>query len=147
MKNDQLFYAYLAGFVDADGLIGIVSLAKEKRYVIQVSACNCNETPIQMLKEKFGGKIRKRIWKNKKWKPNYEWKLTSLKAKAVIQELLPYLKIKHEQAKLALEAQELKSEFSCAYWRWNPEVKKKRDSKLLQLKQKCNKLNKRGTND
>ena len=142
--TENEFFAYLAGFIDADGSIGIVTVAKSKTYVVQVCASNCNRIPIDMLQERFGGKVRIRDWKNKKWKINYEWKLTSLKAISVIEKILPYLRIKHEQAQLAIEAQLLKQKYTAAFLRWNQDVKEKRDHELEKLKLRCKKLNHRG---
>jgi hypothetical protein len=141
----ELDLAYLAGFIDGEGSIGIVVVAKHKKYVTQIAACNCNPTPIMLLKELFGGKIRLRNWKNKKWKPNYEWKLTAKKAAVVIKAILPYLKIKNKQAEIVLRSQQLKGKYTAGMMRWHPELKVARDAELQLLKEECNKLNKRGT--
>lgn len=142
--SEAEFLAYIAGFIDADGSISIVTVAKTKKHTTQISACNCNKAPINMLKKRFGGKIRERTWKNKKWKKNYEWKLTALKAAHVIRQILPYLTVKKTQAEIVLKAQELKSKYTRAYLRWHPETKVSRDAQLKILKQKCMKLNERG---
>jgi hypothetical protein len=142
--TENEFFAYLAGFIDADGSIGIVTVAKSKTYVVQICACNCNRTPIDMLQQRFGGKVRTRDWKNKKWKINYEWKLTSLKAISVIEKILPYLKIKNEQAQIAIEAQLLKQKYTPCFLRWHQDVKAIRDEELETLKLRCKKLNHRG---
>ena len=142
--NENEFFAYLAGFIDADGSIGIVTVAKSKTYVVQVCASNCNRTPIDMLQQRFGGKVRTRDWKNKKWKINYEWKLTSQKAMSVIEKLLPYLIIKKEQAQIAITAQLLKQKYSRSFLRWHQDVKAARDEELEVLKLRCKQLNHRG---
>ena len=60
---------------------------------------------------------------------------------------MPYLTIKKEQAILALEAQNLKSKFNATYLRWNPEVKNDRYKQLQQIKEACQLLNQRGTDE
>ena len=141
-ESEQL--AYIAGFIDGEGSIGIVSVAKHKRYVVQIAACNCNRAPIDLLRSLYGGKVRKRTWNNKRWKPSYEWKLTAKKAVNAINAILPFLMIKREQAEIVLEANKLKNQRSPVWYRWHPTEKEKRDTKLLALKEKCGRLNKRG---
>ena len=142
MKDTEL--AYLAGFIDGEGTIGIVSVASHKRYVVQIAACNCNPIPIELLENNFGGKVRLRKWKNENWKPCYEWKLTARKAVAVIKSILPYLLIKGRQAEIAIEAQAFKDLHNAAQIRWNPVLKQERTKKLIQLKEECALLNHRG---
>lgn len=141
---EKIVLAYMAGFVDADGSIGIVSVAATKQYVAQLVVCNCDVKPILLFEQYFGGKCRMRKWKNDNWRPNYEWKITAKKAELAIKQLLPYLQIKDEQARHVIKLQELKSRYNAAYLRWNPEIKKQHLSELKQIKDLCGALNKRG---
>lgn len=136
--------AYMAGFVDADGSIGIVSLSQYKRFVGQVAVSNCNKEIVYMFKNYFGGKVRKRNWKNPKWKPNYEWKLTATKACDVIRLLEPYLKLKQKQATLVLALHTLKTTHNSASKRWDRALTAKLARQYKVYKTQCAKLNKRG---
>jgi hypothetical protein len=137
--------AYLAGFIDGEGSIGIVSIAKHKRYVTQIAAYNTNPVPIELLSRLFGGKVRLRKWKqNKKWKDGYEWKLTALKAATVIRAIQPYLLIKSKQAELVLKAQSLKGRYAGGKFRWHPELMEPHYAALEEIKRECAALNHRG---
>lgn len=143
--NEELLYAYMAGFVDADGSISISTVAKRKRYIPKITVCNCDQRVVELFSNKFGGKVRKRTWKNKNWRPNYEWTLTCKKASSVIEKLFPYLQIKKRQAKLVLKAVEIKSQSSSALARWHPDKWAELQTQLALLKTECKSLNKRGT--
>jgi hypothetical protein len=134
----------MAGFVDADGSISIVTVAKNKRYIPKLTVCNCKKEVVYLFADHFGGKIRKRVWKNKNWRPNFEWTLTSKKASHVIKKLLPYLLIKKKQAELVLQAVEIKSKSSSALARWHPDKWQALQEQLRILKVECKELNKRG---
>jgi hypothetical protein len=136
--------AYLAGFVDADGSIGVVTVAKTKQYVGQIAVSNCNKAIIDLFVKHFGGRVRKRHWKNPKWKPNYEWKLTAKKAAFVIDAIRPFLFIKSRQAELVLELQNIKSKNSSSAKRWHPELKTNSDMLCRSIKEQCLALNQRG---
>jgi hypothetical protein len=136
--------AYLAGFVDADGYIGIVSVATNKNYVSQISVANRSRQIVDEFKRLFGGQIRARNVNHPNWQVCYEWKLTSRKACYAIKILLPYLRIKKSQANLALEVQEIKDKHSLAEKRWDPDIKVEQDRLCLKLKEACAALNKRG---
>ena len=135
----------MAGFVDADGYISISTVAKKKRFIPKVTVCNCKKDVVDLFSNEFGGKTRMRVWKNKNWRPNYEWSLTCRKAAHVIKLLMPYLRIKKQQGALALKAAELKSKSSGGLSRWQPEAWQAIQDELEILKTECKKLNKRGT--
>lgn len=135
---------YLAGFVDADGSIGIVSVAKHKQYVAQISVTNCNKDIVDLFAKYFGGHIRQRVWKNPKWKPCYEWKLTADQACDVIALLFAFLKLKQKQADLVLSLGQIKHIHNAVTKRWHPELKIESDRRCAELKEQCAILNKRG---
>lgn len=151
LSYKDLNYAYLAGFIDADGSIGIVTIKSNNkiRYRIKLSAHNCKKEPIDFLYTIFGGgKIRlKKTGKAKlhdNWRPCYEWMITSNKAAQAIKELLPFLKVKREQAELCLKLDEINKQHSSCKRRWNPELSSKIDKQFAEFKSKINELNKRG---
>ena len=147
--------AYLAGFIDADGSITIVIARytssdgiRKTQYRAKLSACNCKLAPLKLLQRTFGaGKVRLRHWKGKRkrhWKPNYKWIVCNRLATRALSQLLPFLKIKHKQAKHCLTMQALKDSHSSAARRWNPTLNKKCEAQCQKLKTLCNHLNKRG---
>lgn len=142
MKN--VLYAYMAGFVDADGSISIGSVGKQRQCVSKLVVTNCNEKVVQLFQKEFGGQVRCRVWENKKWKPNYEWRLTAVKAQSVIKLLLPYLRIKKKQALLTLRLGKLKAKYNGATRRWNPELSEKCNRVYSKIKDRCQLLNRRG---
>lgn len=145
--NNELFYAYLAGFIDADGSISISTVAHNKNQVVALAAHNCKYAPIELLHNMFGGKVRlKKTGKCRNeinWRPCYEWKLTANKAIAVIKKLLPYLMIKKTQAILAIRLQRLKNKYR-GKRQWDSKIDAKCERVYSRIKAKCVALNKRG---
>lgn len=137
----------MAGFIDADGYISITSVSKTKSFVPKLSVTNCKKEIIELFVREFGGKVRKRVW-NKEGKENwndcYEWSLTNQKAAIVVDKLYDHIFLKKEQARLLLQAAELKKSTCGAGARWHREDYNKVQECLLRLKNKCLDLNKRG---
>jgi intein/homing endonuclease len=146
--NKKLKYAYLAGFVDADGSISIKSQSKKRPYLGYITVYNCNKEVIEMFFEEFGGgksryKKTGKNW-NKNWRPCWEWQLTAQKAARAIEKIYPYLVIKKRQATLVLELCKIKSENQGPIARWQPERWKKVIDQFAELKKECKQLNLRG---
>ena len=138
-------YAYMAGFVDADGSISISTVSSTKQYVPKLTVCNCNKTVVEMFEREFGGKVRERVWqKHVNWRPNFEWTLTARKGRNAVLKLLPYLRIKRDQALLVVKLQGLKDTFNGAMRRWDRELDAKCDLVYRKIKDRCKALNKRG---
>ena len=102
--------AYAAGFFDGEGWIRIKRDRRRDmvspRFFIVVGAANTKREPIDFLREKFGGSIRVRISKDKCWADRYDWQVTDELAVRFLRVVLPYLKIKRPQAKLAIQFQD-----------------------------------------
>jgi len=146
MKDKKLLYAYMAGFVDADGSISIISMSQKKRFTVRITVSNCNYDIISLFTTEFGGKVREKKGRKKNWKVCYEWSLTSNKALAVIQTLYPFLRIKQGQADLTIELQQLRLKMKSEgiHHRWHKEKWDAGQTIMQQLKDKCMSLNKRG---
>lgn len=156
--DQELIFAYLAGFIDADGSITIINHHynsnnpnKKNSFRVKLSAHNCKKEPIQLLINMFGGgKLRCRKQKTNdnrdasKWRPCYEWTLTAKQAEYAIKKLLPYLKIKHIQARQCLRLGALMTKYNAATRRHHPDIDLRCRKIFQKLKEKCNKLNKRG---
>ena len=108
MENTDL--AYTAGIIDGEGSILVEKLLNKSRKENQVRHClrvnvtNTDYNLIIWLKENFGGSI----WSYDlpSYRKCYHWKLNGVKASAFLKSLLPYLKVKQQQAKLAVSFQE-----------------------------------------
>ena len=160
MPTDQeLLYAYLAGFIDADGSITIVTAKSKKKiksgtldciqYCIKLSGHNCKIEPIQLLQKTFGGgKLRNtrrgKVKLHPNWRACYEWSITKNQAANALRRLLPYLIIKKEQALLCLQMDDLKKAHNASERRWNKKLNQEINDKCEELKKKINLLNKRG---
>jgi hypothetical protein len=120
MKDSQrLIYAYLAGAIDADGFITIArsSRSKGEKYAHRPTYYNAKigfteTSPIipNLLKETFGGSQFEHQPKNPEHKRWYSWQIQNRKAAESLKLLLPYLRLKQEQARLVLEFLELCAE-------------------------------------
>lgn len=52
--DKNLLYAYMAGFVDGDGYISIVSVSKAKNCISKIAVTNCNYEIIEKFSNEFG---------------------------------------------------------------------------------------------
>jgi len=108
-RLDAITLAYVAGIVDGEGCIRI-DKAKgrtSKRgycYVLVLTVSNTNEWLCQHLKNLFGG-CTFACYHQKPRKVCWEWRVAALKARAVLEQIAPYLTIKKPQAELALQFQ------------------------------------------
>ncbi len=115
MKKIDL--AYLAGILDGEGKISIVTNnsgkyrngKRRKRMQLLVFITNSNEWLINWVFFNFGGTIYKPKKKQSFYKQIYVWQISSAKALGFLKLILPYLKIKKPQAELAIKFQEKKS--------------------------------------
>lgn len=104
--------AYLAGIIDGEGSIQINKSRNTSGSYTYFLKINITSTSIEWLfnlREQWGGigsfhveSPEKRAKKSPKWKPRALWDLHQKNARAVLEVILPYLRIKREQALLAL---------------------------------------------
>ncbi len=95
--------AYIAGFFDGEGSI-FVSKSK-KQYFLTVSISNTNLLVLESIRRIMGGGISKSPDKRENCSQLFRLRLYCNEAKKFLERILPYLKIKKEQAKLAIEFQ------------------------------------------
>ena len=91
--------AYTAGLVDGEGSIIIAKSYSTKYgncYRITTTIANNNLVILEWVNDKFGGHIHKS-------NSCYMWQLNGKKCHKFLTSLTPYLKIKSEQAELALQ--------------------------------------------
>lgn len=95
--------AYLAGFFDGEGCISIKLTSSNARR-LEISANQVDRRPLDLLADRYGGSIRRRTVEAHR-QPMWTWRLEGWSAVRALAEWLPFLTVKMEQAKLAVEFQ------------------------------------------
>lgn len=109
MKKTDL--AYTAGIMDGEGSIGIArhkSKSCKRGYTLElcVQITSSDEWLCTWLKFGFGGSLSHSI--NNAGNPMWHWILGARKASDFLKLILPYLKLKHPEAELAIKFQSAK---------------------------------------
>ena len=106
-QREAVSLSYLAGIVDGEGTIRIGSSKASKsnwntRYYASISLGMTNKEIIEMLVKRFGSKVREERVANRK--VMYRWGTSgNITVPNILKQLLPYLIVKKEQAKLVIE--------------------------------------------
>jgi hypothetical protein len=104
-------YAYLAGAIDADGFITISrstpsATRKDGRrstyYTAKVGLSEIHPAIPNLLHETFGGWLGGHTPKNPQHRPWHTWQATNQIAAQAVRALLPYLRLKRQQAELVI---------------------------------------------
>jgi len=97
-------WAYLGGLIDGEGCI-CISKPRSSYSIHQLSVrvSNTDARLMIWLKDNFNGSITTQHRKNKKHKDAYEWRVFAKDSEYILENILPYLVIKKEQALLALD--------------------------------------------
>ena len=88
--------AYFAGFFDGEGSIGIY----KKKYVVCV--VQCDPRPLNRMKEIWGGNIYVQTKMKATHRSKYIWQTHGLEARPFLSDVLPFLRVKKEQAEIYL---------------------------------------------
>jgi hypothetical protein len=95
---------YAAGLFDGEGF---VTIQREKgntiRYNLITGIQMTNRAGIEYLAANFGGKIRKYLHKNPNFLPAYTWVLYGHKAHHFLKTILPFLKVKRQDAEIGIK--------------------------------------------
>lgn len=148
MRNRAMRAGYAAGFIDGEGSIGIYRHSTSGQYQLRMSASNTVEAPIKLLQKLFGGSYRiNQERTSEKHRNPYRWYIMGTQAARALTEILPYLLVKQEQAKLGIRFQNKVIAVFVQSRRKNGQVKpmtarekRKRDRYVEESRQ----LNKRG---
>jgi hypothetical protein len=110
MPTDIKILCYTAGLFDGEGTVGIRALPKkgdtEKKYHSVMVAITSTDTAVtDWLQAHFGGKINANHKENaaRNYKDAWKWSLYARHAAAFLEAIRPYLIVKSEQARVALE--------------------------------------------
>lgn len=108
MNNDELTLAYLAGVIDSDGYITIHRSRHKGRlyHAARVGIAGTRNAPHDLAASIWGGKVSLYMPKNPRHRAQFQWSRSGDVAHTIISALLPYLRVKKEQAYAALELQE-----------------------------------------
>ncbi len=102
-KIDPLAKAYLAGFIDGEGYVGLVRVndprTTTKRYhTARLDVANTKREVLDEFKNLYGGTVKEIIRKNKHHKTAYHWVLSNQKVFLLLEDVYPYLRLKKPQA-------------------------------------------------
>lgn len=103
MKSEEL--AYMAGLFDGEGsiYIGKASSHRQQLYSVCLSITNTDKDVLQWAVEHFGGAVSLKPAERAHYKTRYLWRAQAIRNTAIVlEQILPFLKIKKQQALLAL---------------------------------------------
>jgi len=99
-KINRTDIAYAAGIFDGEGHVGGTVHSHEKYPELRIGVTNTNRTLIRWFEETFGG------WTQERSRPGnrtcYEWHPTGETTDWFLKLIVPFLKVKQQQARLAL---------------------------------------------
>lgn len=107
MPTDPAILGYAAGIIDGEGTIGI-KLQKNGHnpnaiyHTFKVRASNTDRRLIDWMQETFGGSVATKIPKQRNRKVSYYWSIPSGTGTVFLRAVRPYLRVKGEQADVAL---------------------------------------------
>ena len=107
MKKTDI--AYMAGIIDGEGCIGIHRAGKKPngnpQYFLRVVIGMCNEYIPNLFRFYFGGQVIFCQPRKENWNPQWRWAVTYEQAAQCLKILLPYLRLKRDEAILGLKFQ------------------------------------------
>jgi len=132
--------AYFAGILDGEGWFSLHRVIRHKpsnspSYSASIGVSNTSKSLIDWIREKLGGTIRVRLPKDGDLgkKIRYEWRAQISIARMIIPDVLPFLKIKKEQAEVMALLLETRSSSSKGI-RVPKDVIQKRECLYLRLR-------------
>lgn len=88
--------AYAAGFVDGEGSIGFYSST------VRLTVVNTNLPVLRWFQRLFGGSITAKRARSSQHRRAFHWVVAGARARAALAALIPHLREKRPQARLAL---------------------------------------------
>jgi hypothetical protein len=113
--------AYAAGFFDGEGYVTITKQSRGDTYYLRVGISNTCREPLEYIQGLWYGSLFDHAGRYDGYNGRharlaaYKWYAHGPKAAAFLLDLLPYLRVKNEQALLGLEFQDLKRGFGSKY--------------------------------
>lgn len=113
--------AWAAGIIDGEGSIFVMKQKRKDRvrdvnYILRVSVQSADKIMAPELKRMFpdGAEFSVQRETRNGWSDTLKWQLNGKKAARFLKELLPYLRVKKEQALVAIEFQASKKHWKQA---------------------------------
>lgn len=105
---DATTLAYLAGVLDSDGYISVHGSTRRGKtyYAARVGIAGTRRQPHDLAASIWGGTVSLYLPKNPRHRGQYQWSRTGDVAAQIVAAVQPYLLVKQEQARIALEVQE-----------------------------------------
>jgi hypothetical protein len=104
--------AYLAGYIDADGMIGLWKISSRGnrsglKYRAAVEVDSCRPEILEQFQHNFGGKVYLRLPKGRNGKmprarPISKWRLNAEEIRRLLPQVLPFLRAKKRQGEIIL---------------------------------------------
>lgn len=95
----KLTKQYMAGFFDG---AGCVNMTRSRASVFpRVLIVNTNREILEQFQRQYGGDINPIVHRRKNWKPSWGWRLSWTPAADFLEDILPWLVIKADQAHTA----------------------------------------------
>ena len=104
--------AWIAGIIDGEGSIFVMKQKRKDRerdinYILRVSVQSTDPFMTTELQKHFpGAEFKVQGDKREECSDTMKWQLNGKRATVFLREILPYMRVKHQQAKLAIEFQE-----------------------------------------
>jgi hypothetical protein len=98
---------YAAGFFDGEGAVMISRGSGTSLFLLSCTVTQTDRRPLDLLKEKYAGKVMLGGRRPDGRKPIYYWSVDAALAESFLLDIQPYLIVKAERVKLALEFREL----------------------------------------
>jgi hypothetical protein len=103
IRLTDLEAAWLAGFVDGEGHIGLKPAGIAGRLVPRLSVVNTHRATLEAIRRMTGaGFITPLTRASKAWKPAFQWEATNTAALGIVRALQPYLRVKRRQARVLM---------------------------------------------
>ncbi len=96
--------AYLAGFFDGEGCVTVGRGKSPGVMSLFIKVGQVNPAPLERFRQRFGGAIHP-LSRYGNQRQAYQWTLSTKKAQAALEQLLPYLQVKQDEARMAIALQ------------------------------------------
>lgn len=134
---------WAAGFIDGEGSVGFITRREADRraepFTFCLSATNRNVPALRRLQDLFGGSLNQARQTKEKWATCHMWRASGANAAGALKQMQPYLVVKSEQARVALEFAELRKASSRSPL--TPEERQRREALFAEMRE----LNRRGS--
>ena len=141
--------AYVAGLIDGEGCIYLQDSTRKGQgrrafcLVVEVGMASKARPVLEFLQKTYGGTICKSRDATERWDAAYAWSVHGRSAAAMLRRLSPYLRLKEEQARLVLRAEEIRLSLipeNGTNARWTAEA----STRCLTIRKRIQELNRKG---